>query len=153
MYSGGPEAGRIPRQRLDLRHAADVLGLTVDAVRKRVKRGTLESEKDADGRLYVFLDTDQESASPRSDTDRLISTLEEQLRAERENVRAEREAHAEARRLLAAALERIPPQLEAPSEPSESSTEAPEPRPSTTGPPEAQEPAERLPWWRRVFGG
>jgi hypothetical protein len=84
-----------------LRDAADVLGLTVDAVRKRVKRGTLESEKDADGRLYVFLDTDQESDHPRSDTDRLISTLEEQLRLERE-------AHAEARRLLAAALERIP---------------------------------------------
>src|SRR5215211_7546561 len=103
------EGGRIPRQRLDLGDAADVLGLTVDAVRKRVKRGTLESEKDADGRVYVFLDTDQESGAPRSDTERLISTLQEQLALERE-------AHAEARRLLAAALERIPA-LEAPQEP------------------------------------
>jgi hypothetical protein len=100
-----------------LRDAADVLGLSVDAVRKRVKRGTLESERGADGRLYVFLDTDQESGAPRSDTDRLISVLEEQLRIEREHLRAEREAHAEARRLLAAALERIPPQLEAPTAP------------------------------------
>jgi hypothetical protein len=94
-----------------LREAAEVLRLSVDAVRKRVKRGTLESERGPDGRVYVFLDDDQESGAPiRShDTDRLISTLQEQLRLERE-------AHAEARRLLAAALERIPPQLEAPAD-------------------------------------
>jgi len=124
-----------------LRDAADVLGLTVDAVRKRVKRGTLESERGADGRLYVFLDTDQESDHPRSDTERLISTLEEQLRLERE-------AHAEARRLLAAALERIPA-LEAPESP-----EAPaEDAPRGDVPPEAQGASEPRPWWRRVFGG
>jgi hypothetical protein len=105
-----------------------VLGLTVDALRKRVKRGTLEAERGADGRLYVLLDADQESGAPRSDTERLISVLEDQLRQERE-------AHAEARRLLAAALERIPPQLEAPTAPSEprESPETPaEGRPSTT---------------------
>jgi hypothetical protein len=126
-----------------------VLGLTVDAVRKRVKRGTLESEKAADGRLYVFLDTDQESVPPRSDKARLISVLEDQLRQERE-------AHAEARRLLAAALERIPPQLEAPTAPSEPRESPETPRetpPSTTGPPPAERPAEARPWWRRVFGG
>jgi len=124
-----------------LRDAADVLGLTVDAVRKRVKRGTLEAEKGSDGRLYVFLDTDQESDPPRSDTDRLISTLEEQLRLERE-------AHAEARRLLAAALERIPA-IEAPESPEtvEEEPERAEPRPTTGG---AQEGARR-PWWRRIF--
>ena len=126
-----------------------MLGLTVDAVRKRVKRGTLESERASDGRLYVFLDVDPDAGAPRSDTDRLISTLEEQLRLERE-------AHAEARRLLAAALERIPPQLEAPTAPSEprESPETPsEPRPSTAGPPPAETPAESRPWWRRVFVG
>lgn len=133
-----------------------MLGLTVDAVRKRVKRKTLTSERGDDGRLYVFLDTDQESGSPRSDTDRLISVLEEQLRVEREHLRAEREAHAEARRLLAAALERIPPQLEAPTAPSEprESPETPaEGRPSTTGPSEPETPADARPWWRRMFGG
>jgi len=147
------------RRRLDLREAAEVLGTSVDAVRKRIARGTLESEK-ADGKVYVWLD----DGAPRSDTDALTSELrdrlhyvEEQLRAERENVRLEREAHAESRRLLAAALERIPPQLEAPmapSDPRESPTEAAEPRPSTTGAPQAQEPPTRArPWWRRMFGG
>jgi len=130
-----------------LRDAAEALGLTVDALRKRVKRGTLESEKDADGRLYVFLDTDQESVPPRSDTNRLISTLEEQLALERE-------AHAEARRLLAAALERIPPQLEAPTAPPEprESPETPSDAADTPAPPEAETPVEVRPWWRRWFG-
>jgi hypothetical protein len=123
-----------------LREAADVLGLTVDAVRKRVKRGTLESERGEDGRVYVFLDTDPDAGAPRSDTDRLISTLEEQLALERE-------AHAEARRLLAAALERIPA-LEAPEPPEPDAA----PHPGTQIPSET--PAEEpRPWWRRMLGG
>jgi hypothetical protein len=92
----GRKADGVTRRRLDLRGAAEALGTSVDAVRKRIARGTLESEK-ADGKVYVWLD----DGAPRSDTERLISTLEEQLALERE-------AHAEARRLLAAALERIP---------------------------------------------
>src|SRR5215204_7054853 len=55
----------------------------------------------------------------------------------------------ETRRLLAAALERIPPQLEAPETPPESSV-ASEAGPNTPGPPET--PTETRPWWRRVFG-
>jgi hypothetical protein len=112
------------------------------AVRKRVKRGTLESEKRADGRLYVFLDTDQDTDPPRSDTERLTSTLEEQLALERE-------AHVEARRLLAAALERIPA-LEPSSETRESPETSPEPVPGTR-PPEAETGTESVPWWRRWF--
>jgi hypothetical protein len=146
----------VARRRLDLRGAAEVLGTSVDAVRKRISRGTLESEK-ADGKVYVWLD----DGAPQSDTDALtsakdetIAVLREQLEAERENLRAERNAHAEARRLLAAALERIPPQLEAPTapaEPRESPGTPAEGRPSTTGPPEAETPAESRPWWRRIF--
>jgi hypothetical protein len=55
---------------------------------------------------------------------------------------------------LAAALERIPPQLEAPRDERESPvtpTEETEPRPGpATG--AAQEDMERVSWWRRVFG-
>jgi hypothetical protein len=114
------------------------LGISEGAVRMRIKRGTLDSTRVHD-RLYVLLDAEPHTDPTRSDTDRLISTLEEQLRLERE-------AHAEARRLLAAALERIPA-LEPPDTP-----EAPsEPVPSTERPPERETPAERAPWWRRVF--
>jgi hypothetical protein len=107
--------------------AADALGITVDAVRSRVKRGTIAHVRDG-GRVYVLLgddearpghdqDTDQVgdqgTTAPEDRTDELIATLREQLQAERQ-------AHAEARRLLAAALERIPA-IEAPQEASEAS--------------------------------
>jgi hypothetical protein len=58
-------------------------------------------------------------------------------------------------RLLSAALERIPPQLEGPREPPEAvetveeEPERAEPRPATA---ETQESVRR-PWWRRWFGG
>jgi predicted nucleic acid-binding Zn-ribbon protein len=113
--------------------AADALGITVDAVRSRLKRGTIDHERKG-GRVYVLLGADEARPGHNQDTDQvsdqgaresedrtaeLITTLREQLQAERQ-------AHAEARRLLAAALERIPPQLEAPSEVRESDV-SPEP--------------------------
>jgi predicted nucleic acid-binding Zn-ribbon protein len=109
------------------------LGITVDAVRSRIKRGTIDHERKG-GRVYVLLGADEARPGHNQDTDQvsdqgaresedrtaeLITTLREQLQAERQ-------AHAEARRLLAAALERIPPQLEAPSEVRESDV-SPEP--------------------------
>jgi len=101
--------------------------------------------------LYVLLNVDPTPEPERPHdgthdrTSELIDTLREQLEAERQ-------AHAEARRLLAAALERIPA-IEAPSEPRESpetveeQPERAEPRSVTV---ESQESVQR-PWWRRVF--
>ena len=99
------------------------MGITVDAIRKRIA-GTIPHERDEDGRVWVILDTDQDAASkvqdadqPQSDATALISAKDETIATLRDQLEAERQAHAEARRLLMAALERIPPQLEAPSEP------------------------------------
>jgi len=117
----------------------------------RARRGTLEAEHGANGRLYVWLDADE----PQSDSAALISAKDETIATLRDQLEAERQAHAEARRLLMAALERIPPQLEAPTEARESPETVEEqqgrgePR-STAG--EAQEGAQR-PWWRRIIGG
>jgi hypothetical protein len=44
----------------------------------------------------------------------LVSEMRGRIEDLREQLQAERQAHAESRRLLAAALDRIPPQLEAP---------------------------------------
>ena len=141
----GPTARRVT-----VSEAAELLGITAEAVRMRIKRGTLRSERQA-GRVFVRLGPDQptehttERTGPTEDrTAELIDTLREQLSEERQ-------AHAEARRLLMAALERIPPQLEAPRESPQTVEEEPEgsePRPATV---ESQEGAQR-PWWRRVFG-
>ena len=81
--------------------------------------------------VFVLLDTDQSADRPRpatnqtgdrlqSDSAALISAKDETIATLRDQLEAERQAHAEARRLLMAALERIPPQLEAPSETRES---------------------------------
>ncbi len=70
---------------------------------------------------------------------------------------AERQAHAEIRRLLAAALELMPSQLEPPAEPREAPSEA-TPQPERVRKPQlsvegAQEGAQPRSWWRRMFGG
>jgi flagellar motility protein MotE (MotC chaperone) len=136
--------------------AADALGVSVDAIRSRVKRGTIAHERKG-GRVYVLLGddesrpgydqhTDQGARESEDRTAELIATLREQLQAERQ-------AHAEARRIIAGLVERIPA-IEAPQEASEASEtieeepERAEPRPAKV---ESQETVQR-PWWRRVFG-
>jgi hypothetical protein len=60
-----------------------------DAVRQRVRRGTIRSERGEDGRVYVCLDASADASTDgvRSDTaDRtaeLIAALREQVQAER----------------------------------------------------------------------
>jgi hypothetical protein len=51
----GPETSR----RTTVQEAAEVLGITVEAVRARIKRGTLRKEKGKDGTVYVWLDADR----------------------------------------------------------------------------------------------
>jgi len=160
---GEDRTGRDLDRALTVADAASALGITQDAVRKRIRRGTIQSEKDESGRIYVYVPasetvhkTDQDTSQPPSDSTALISAKDETIAALRDQLEAERQAHAEARRLLMAALERIPPQLEAPQEATggaERGAEEPEragPHSATGG---AQEGAQQRPWWRRVFGG
>jgi hypothetical protein len=150
--------GRTGGTRVTQREAAERLGISVEAIRKRVKRGTLRSDKGGDGRRYVYLDTDQDAGGSQPDSLALTSELRDRLHYVEQQLELERQAHAEARRLLMAALERIPPQIEAPSDtdsPSRSpdaSGEGPQPRPGTQGPAEAETTAVQRPWWRRWFG-
>ena len=158
------EAGR-NTARHTVAEAADILGASQGAVRNRLSRGTLPKVKEG-GTVYVLLPADMSRPTervthdmppdrPQSEPSGLTSELRDRLRYVEGQLEAERQAHAEARRLLMAALERIPPQLEAPSEARESPQTAEEgsqragPRPATVG---NQEGAQR-PWWRRIFGG
>ncbi len=150
--------------RYTVTQAADMLGISTGAVRNRLSRGTLRSVKEG-GTVYVLLppDTprdvkrdvaDTPGGIPHPEPDALTSELRDRLHYVEEQLEAERQAHAEARRLLMAALERIPPQLEAPSDVRESpetvegEPERAAPRPATT---RAQEGVQK-PWWRRVLG-
>jgi hypothetical protein len=146
-----------PVRRTTVAEAAELLGISAEAVRGRIRRSTLPVEREG-GTVYVLLEHpvdvrttgDQPRTTgdqPTDRTDALIDTLTQQIEDLREQVRSERQAHAEARRLLAAALERIPA-IEAPQEPSESPSEATpqpgrvEPQPAVEGTQEAQESHE-----------
>jgi hypothetical protein len=120
------EDGTAPQSgnRVSVYAAADALGVTVDAIRKRISRGTIPHERDEEGRVWVILDTDQDTASNIQDTDQppyesdaLISEKDETIATLREQLEAERQGHAETRRLLLEALTKIPAAIEPPSEP------------------------------------
>jgi len=156
-------------KRYTVPEAARVLGIGTDAVRKRIARDTISHEKDADGRVYVYLDTGhdeghdvQETAPQLVESLReqigylqgVIATRDEELRTRSEELRRRDQDLERRDRIIAALTERIPQALEPPSEARESpqtvedEPERAETRPATGG---AQESAHR-PWWRRVFG-
>jgi hypothetical protein len=141
------------QQRLTVHDAARRLGVSEDAVRMRIKRGTLSSDKEG-GRLHVLLDAEPTTEPTADRTDELIEELRSRVRSLEDQLGQEREANRENRRIIAALTSRIPA-IEPPSDERESpgtvkgEPERAEPRPATGG---AQEGVQR-PWWRRVFGG
>src|SRR5215203_6925436 len=116
----------VDREAYTLSEAARILDTTEGALRQRVRRGTLESYKE-EGRVYVYIprtDTVQDDVHiPESQT--LMSEVQARVELLEQELERAHERDRETRKLLAAALERIPPQLEA---------------------------TETRPWWRRVFG-
>jgi len=129
----------------------------------RARRGSLESEKEPDGRVYVYLNDDSSGTKhrPNGEPDALMAAKDETIALLREQIAEEREARRRADTIIVqltqanAALASRVPELEAPRgqaeapETVEEGPEGAEPRPAAGG---AQEDARR-PWWRRVFGG
>jgi DNA-binding PucR family transcriptional regulator len=158
MGEGQDAAGHPSRTRVSVQEAAEHLGTTVDAIRKRVQRDTIAHEKDAEGRVWILLDTDrtrhataQDAAGQRQDSESgaLISEMRGRIEDLREQLEAERQAHAEARRIIAGLVERMP-QLEAPAdtpqgpESAMEQQEGAEPRPDTSG----RQEGTQKPWWQ-----
>ncbi len=152
--------------RVTVEEAAKLLDVSVDAVRKRIERGTLESEK-VNGTRYVFLDTDTISQDANrtqqdtsQDTDRtghdkdmtpLVASMQDQIDTLKQELEDWKE---EARRkdaILMTMAQRIP-ELEAPSEPREESVTPQEGQKKGEGTPQQQEPSERRSWWARILG-
>jgi len=150
-------------RRLTVQEAAEVLGTSVDAVRMRVRRGSLESEKDPDGRVHVWVDGDPAETKPRPDGEPsvLISAKDETIRVLSEQLQSEREARRRADTIIAqltqanAALAARVPELEAPQEPPEAAETVDEHQDRGGAHPATGEAHEGIkrPWWRRVFGG
>ena len=161
-------ADTTPTRRVTVKEAAALLDVTPDAIRARLRRGTLGKETGPDGETLVLLkgaisdgdgrrhDGDTTTDTMRHDAD--TTALVEQLRGEIEYLRETidkrddelRRRDEELRRRdhqLWAALERVPPAIE-PPEPRESPTTSSQDVDGTPPPPEE----ERQSWWKRFFG-
>src|SRR4028118_1830372 len=154
------------RRKVTVQEAADRLDASVDAVRQRIKRGKLEraeADDPTDPRVYVWLDLDRtesrhkaevEDESANGNGGPLVESLQAQVGHLLRELGIRNEELRRKDHLLAAAIERIPPQIEAPKVRNGASGSAeaaggPEPRSAARG---AQEDAQ-VPWWRRVFRG
>jgi hypothetical protein len=160
-----PSTDRPPTvRRVPVIEAASILGITPDAVRSRLRRGTLPKEVGEDGTVFVRLNGDGRDGRTDQSTDRptdqptvaLVEALEEQITYLREQAalwqeEARRKDHLLAAALEGAALERTPV-LEEPSEPREERVMDSEEPYSIHALPIPEHPVERPSWWRRFFG-
>ncbi len=170
ISNGTPGNRSRPIDRYTVPEAAHALGISPEAVRNRLSRGTLESIKE-NGTVYVLLTVDMVRHTADRSTDRpggtsrhidgtpddpssLISAKEETISVLKAQLEAERAASGELRRIVAGLVQRVP-ELEPAKD---SSSEAPEP-PITASEgahkgkaSEQQEPSQRRSWWRQFFG-
>jgi hypothetical protein len=159
--------GHESTQRYTIPEAAKALRLTEEAVRQRVKRGTLNSVK-VDGSLFVLLESDtssdrsSEQEQPANDgsinrpndTSRLVDVLEGEVAHLRRQLEQANERDRENRRIIAALTGRIPelPPGSLPK-PREPDLTAPEEPGGARGRPVSQEPEQQRSWLYRFFFG
>ncbi len=165
---------RRPEQRVHLSEAAELLGVSKDAVRMRVKRGTLRSEKGEDGRVYVWVNVTPDGGPPNTNLQGEVEHYRELIDELRDRVRSLEEANSENRHIIAALTQRIPElpaasevaTPDAPGSPERGAQEqdGAEPRPATDGTQAGSEPlrdtgeapiiggSPARPWWRVLRG-
>jgi len=168
------------RLRMTVPQAATYLGISAEAVRARIQRGTLEHIKEA-GKVYVMVDRPNDHHDERhnerhngerarryngrqddvrtSDQTAVLSELRDHndsLRGQVDHLRRELEVRNEELRrkdhLLAAALDRIPPELPSPQEPPGVRENAEEGPINGNHSPEPPEPLQRRSRLLRWFG-
>jgi hypothetical protein len=146
--------------RMTVAQAAQALGISAEAVRQRVRRGTLPTEKSEDGTVFVLVDaertrTDTEGTGGGTTDKAFIEAYLDHALSEIRFLREELATRSEELRrkdhIIAAFAERIP-ELEAPPEARESPETASE-EPGGVVEEEAPEEERRRSWWRRLFGG
>jgi excisionase family DNA binding protein len=160
---GEDATGRPSGRRVTVDEAARRLGLTVDAVRKRVQRGQIPHEKDGAGRVRIILDeseTLRDEGPDRRSPASLVEELRDRIAYLERQVEEEREARRRADTILAqlsqanAEQARTIRAIEAPgfaggaTEAREDAPESPGPGFATRTADEGTETATERPWWR-----
>ena len=120
----GEDPRQDTRHRLSVSEAAEALGVTVDAIRSRVKRDTIDHVREG-GRVWVLLGADQDRPGHDQGDDRpgesttLMSQMQARIDSLERQLEEASERDRENRRIIAALTSRIPA-IEAPSEARES---------------------------------
>jgi hypothetical protein len=139
--------------RVTVPEAAEIMGVTQSAIRKRVQRGTIPWDKDHEGRIYVYMDPSERSSETGKDRARdgvTGQSRNEVLEAYKDQIDFLRRELERKDMLLMSLTQRIP-ELEARSELREPSEKSPEDTAANV-PSEQQEASQRPSWWRRFFG-
>jgi 5-methylcytosine-specific restriction endonuclease McrA len=145
-----PPTDRSKMARLSVPEAATALGVSVEAIRGRIKRSTIPYEREGD-RVYVLLDTDQSRPGRRqdadqSDRDELVDELRDRISYLERQVEEEREARRRADTLLARAMDAIPA-LEASQSHENAAEGVAEGQPVAQGQPTSSSDEPRS-WWQ-----
>ena len=133
-----------PVDRMTVPEAAELLGVSQSAVRKRIQRGTIPWDKDEEGRIYVYVDPSETSPEPEEDKSR-----DELLEAYREQVDFLRRELERKDTIIMSLTQRIP-ELEPVSEPQNV------PERGSAGPGDGETPPEAVrprSWLYRFFFG
>ena len=144
-------------ERRTVAQAAARLGVSQDAVRKRIRRGTIEYEQDQDGRIHVYLDPldvseTRQDRSADEPTERLVWSQHQEIEFLRRELETRTEEIRRRDSIMAALTQRIP-ELETPSQPPTTQdagagdNEHREEDPAGSG---ALRRARRRPGWRRA---
>ena len=143
-------------ERRTIAEAAKKLEVTQEAIRARIRRGTIEHDKDEAGKTYVYL-TEVEAHDQTEDNtvvNGVVNDYITSLKSEIESLKADKEVwQEEAKRkdtIIMALTNRIP-ELEAPSEPTPEATESPLKDSDTQSRGVIPPTPQNRSWWRRIF--
>jgi hypothetical protein len=141
-------------ERLTVAQAATRLGVSQDAIRKRISRNTIDYDQDPDGRIHVYLDTSEIRRDKSSDasTERLVEVQHQEIEFLRRQLETRTEEIRRRDSIIAGLTQRIP-ELEAPleSQPTLENTTQADPTPERpAGSQEVQRGAHKA-WRRKVI--
>ncbi len=141
-------------ERLTVAQAATRLGVTQDAIRKRISRDTIDYDQDPDGRIHVYLDSSEigQDKSSEASTEKLVEVQHQEIEFLRRQLETRTEEIRRRDSIIAGLTQRIP-ELEAPLEPQLTPENITQTDPTPEGPAgsqEVQRGAHKV-WRRRLI--
>jgi hypothetical protein len=139
-------------ERLTVAQAAARLRVSQDAIRKRIRRNTIDYDQDPDGRIYVYVDPSEIAQDESSDAsmERLVQVQHDDIEFLRRELETRTEEIRRRDSIIAALTQRLP-EIEAPSEPRltlENTTEN-ETRVERPASSQQVQRGAHKPWWRK----